>query len=138
MGRMTIRARNLLRLPTPTRLRTQIHSVIRPRLAALLHMRRSPGKVGTGSTRPTDPVTGRDPGPPDCIQQRSENGVKYRPDIDGLRAVAVVPVLLYHAGLGFPGGFVGVDIFFVLSGYLLSSIVIQEMDAKRFSFLAFY
>jgi peptidoglycan/LPS O-acetylase OafA/YrhL len=64
--------------------------------------------------------------------------MQYRADIDGLRAVAIIPVVLYHAGLGFHGGFVGVDIFFVISGYLLSSIVIQEMGEKRFSFLRFY
>ncbi len=64
--------------------------------------------------------------------------MQYRADIDGLRAVAIVPVVLFHAGLGFHGGFVGVDIFFVISGYLLSSIVIQEISEKRFSFLQFY
>lgn len=64
--------------------------------------------------------------------------MQYRADIDGLRAIAVVPVVLFHAGLGFHGGFVGVDIFFVLSGYLLSSIIIQEMSEHRFSFLRFY
>ena len=64
--------------------------------------------------------------------------MQYRADIDGLRAVAIVPVVLFHAGLGFHGGFVGVDIFFVISGYLLSSIVIREISENRFSFLRFY
>ena len=64
---------------------------------------------------------------------------KYRPDIDGLRAFAVLSVVLYHA---FPkavrGGYVGVDIFFVISGFLISSILFTEMTEHRFSFTAFY
>ncbi len=63
----------------------------------------------------------------------------YRPDIDGLRAFAVLSVVLYHA---FPkevrGGYVGVDIFFVISGFLISSILFNEMTEDRFSFTAFY
>ena len=63
----------------------------------------------------------------------------YRPDIDGLRAFAVLSVVLYHA---FPqvvrGGFVGVDIFFVISGFLISSILFTEMTEHRFSFTIFY
>ncbi|SDJ73515.1 acyltransferase family protein [Aliiruegeria lutimaris] len=64
--------------------------------------------------------------------------MKYRPDLDGLRAVAIIPAVFFHAGIGLSGGFVGVDIFFVISGYLLSSIVMTEIAEKRFSFLAFY
>ncbi|MBB3862575.1 peptidoglycan/LPS O-acetylase OafA/YrhL [Novosphingobium hassiacum] len=65
--------------------------------------------------------------------------VAYRPDIDGLRAVAVFAVVLYHVGIGlFPGGFVGVDIFFVISGYLITSIILREIDAGRFSLWHFY
>ena len=64
---------------------------------------------------------------------------KYRPDIDGLRAFAVLSVVLYHA---FPqmvrGGFVGVDIFFVISGFLISKILFAEMTERRFSFTIFY
>jgi len=64
---------------------------------------------------------------------------KYRPDIDGLRAFAVVPVVLYHAGIPhFSGGYVGVDVFFVISGYLITSLIITEVDAGRFSLLHFY
>ena len=63
----------------------------------------------------------------------------YRRDIDGLRAVAVLPVVFYHAGLpGFAGGFIGVDIFFVISGFLITSILARELDEGRFSLLAFY
>lgn len=63
----------------------------------------------------------------------------YRADIDGLRAVAVVPVVLFHVGAPiFTGGFVGVDVFFVISGYLITSIILPEIDAGRFSIAAFY
>ena len=63
----------------------------------------------------------------------------YRPEIDGLRAVAVVPVILFHAGLAsFSGGYVGVDVFFVISGYLITSILIEDLQAERFSITRFY
>jgi len=65
--------------------------------------------------------------------------MKYRREIDGLRAVAVVPVILFHAGLSvFSGGYVGVDVFFVISGYLITTIIITERDEGRFSILRFY
>ena len=72
---------------------------------------------------------------------------KYRPEIDGLRAVAVVSVILYHAGfiinvdenLTFlPGGFLGVDIFYVISGYLISYLILEKLKSNNFSFLDFY
>jgi peptidoglycan/LPS O-acetylase OafA/YrhL len=63
----------------------------------------------------------------------------YRPDIDGLRAIAVTSVVLFHAGLGWlPGGYAGVDIFFVISGFLIGGIVHHEIADRRFSFAAFY
>lgn len=63
----------------------------------------------------------------------------YRPDIDGLRAVAVLAVVIFHAFPAWlPGGFVGVDIFFVISGYLITGIIASEIQAKRFSVARFY
>ncbi|MCF8881614.1 acyltransferase [Erythrobacter sp. SN021] len=65
--------------------------------------------------------------------------IKYRPEIDGLRAVAVVPVVLYHAGFdGVAGGFLGVDVFFAISGYLITSIIVSENSRSTFSILNFY
>lgn len=69
----------------------------------------------------------------------SANISHYRPAIDGLRAIAVVPVILFHAGIpGFSGGFVGVDIFFVISGYLITSIIANDLAQNRFSLRNFY
>ncbi|GGY96706.1 acyltransferase family protein [Novosphingobium colocasiae] len=66
-------------------------------------------------------------------------GVAYRPEIDGLRAVAVVPVILFHAGIGpFRGGFVGVDIFFVISGFLITSILMTDIAGGHYSIANFY
>jgi len=68
-----------------------------------------------------------------------KKGVLYRADIDGLRAVAVVSVLLFHLHvLGFGGGYVGVDVFFVISGYLITGFIHMEMQAERFSLRDFY
>ena len=65
--------------------------------------------------------------------------MEYRREIDGLRALAVVPVMLFHAGFQtFSGGFVGVDVFFVISGYLITSIILAEKQAGVFSILNFY
>ena len=69
----------------------------------------------------------------------SQVGLHYRPDIDGLRAVAVIAVVLYHVFPGASlGGFVGVDIFFVISGFLISGIILKELHHGSFSFADFY
>ncbi len=65
--------------------------------------------------------------------------LSYRRDIDGLRGLAVVSVVLFHAGISiFEGGFIGVDIFFVISGYLITSIIKEEMSRGWFSIVSFY
>ena len=65
--------------------------------------------------------------------------MKYRADIDGLRALAVVPVVLFHAGFSlFSGGFVGVDVFLVVSGYLITTILLEDIENNRYSILRFY
>ena len=65
--------------------------------------------------------------------------MKYRSEIDGLRALAVLPVILFHAGFeSFSGGYVGVDVFFVISGYLITTIILNEMEEDKFSLLLFY
>jgi peptidoglycan/LPS O-acetylase OafA/YrhL len=65
--------------------------------------------------------------------------MKYRKEIDGLRAIAVIPVILFHAGFEtFSGGFVGVDVFFVISGYLITTIILADLNAGRFSLINFY
>ena len=63
----------------------------------------------------------------------------YRREIDGLRALAVVPVILFHGGFSvFRGGFVGVDVFFVISGYLITSIILVDLKVGNFSLAHFY
>lgn len=66
------------------------------------------------------------------------NQLKHRPEVDGLRALAVAPVVLFHAGLGCPGGYVGVDVFFVISGYLITALILQAMAAGEFTLIRFW
>ena len=66
------------------------------------------------------------------------SNLRYRSEIDGLRAIAVISVVFFHLGLGFPGGYVGVDIFFVISGFLITSIIKREIEAGTFSMSAFW
>lgn len=65
--------------------------------------------------------------------------MKYRAEIDGLRALAVVPVILFHGGFGaFRGGYIGVDVFFVISGYLITTLLLEDLQNNRFSIKRFY
>ncbi len=73
------------------------------------------------------------------MPHNSRSTEKYRPDIDGLRAIAVSSVLAFHAFPNiFKGGFVGVDIFFVISGFLITQIIVDSLEQGRFSYLQFY
>jgi peptidoglycan/LPS O-acetylase OafA/YrhL len=87
---------------------------------------------------------GSEPGAPEQRQTRSfthdlRHHPSYRPDIDGLRALAIIPVMIFHAFPAvLPGGFVGVDIFFVISGFLISSIIFKGLQRESFSFPGFY
>ena len=65
--------------------------------------------------------------------------ISYRPEIDGLRALAVIPVMLFHADLTlFSGGYVGVDVFFVISGFLMTAIICRELLSEKFTYTGFY
>ena len=74
-----------------------------------------------------------------AFSQRAPSVLKYRPDIDGLRAIAVLAVIIFHINKSLlPGGFIGVDIFFVISGYLISAHIFDSAACRRFSFADFY
>ena len=65
--------------------------------------------------------------------------MKYRAEIDGLRAIAIIPVLIYHLNNSImPYGYIGVDIFFLISGYLISTIISEKLAKKNFSIIEFY
>lgn len=72
-------------------------------------------------------------------EAKPQHAINYRPEIDGLRAIAIVPVVLYHAGLVWlPGGFTGVDVFFVISGYLITAIIASQLAQGTFNLLGFW
>jgi len=73
-----------------------------------------------------------------CLTKASSNSLKYRADVDGLRAVAVLAVLFYHANIGCPGGYVGVDVFFVISGFLITGLILKELDTGNFKLRNFW
>ena len=64
--------------------------------------------------------------------------LSHRADIDGLRAVAVLLIMFFHLGWNPTGGFIGVDVFFVISGFLITTIILRDIEVGRFSFAAFY
>ena len=64
--------------------------------------------------------------------------LRYRPEIDGLRALSVLAVVLYHTGFGCPGGFIGVDVFFVISGFLITSLIWKDLESGKFTFADFW
>jgi peptidoglycan/LPS O-acetylase OafA/YrhL len=73
------------------------------------------------------------------VSVQTHHKIEYRPDIDGLRAIAVGIVVVFHAfPQALPGGYVGVDVFFVISGYLISGILFSDMESGRYSILEFY
>ena len=74
----------------------------------------------------------------DSANNSEPNHFRYRSDVDGLRAVAVLMVLLFHAGFGFSGGYVGVDVFFVISGFLITGLILQQQDHGTFSMAEFW
>ena len=73
------------------------------------------------------------------ISHPKPESLKYRPDIDGLRSIAILAVLVFHAfPTRAPGGYVGVDIFFVISGFLISTIIFRQLENDRFTLTHFY
>ena len=75
----------------------------------------------------------------DVFSRQLAHGIAYRPDIDGLRAIAILIVLFFHVDIrAFRAGFMGVDIFFVISGYLITSILLRDLESNSFSLARFY
>ena len=89
---------------------------------------------------PAISTDGSVPGPPSIgIADKKLTHPAYRADIDGLRALAVLSVIVFHAFPAImPGGFIGVDIFFVISGFLIGTIIFSSVEAGKFSYVEFY
>jgi peptidoglycan/LPS O-acetylase OafA/YrhL len=82
---------------------------------------------------------GMEPSPTRSFTKDLRHHPAYRPEIDGLRAVAIIPVVIFHAFPALlPGGFVGVDVFFVISGFLISGIILKGLQRESFTFRGFY
>jgi peptidoglycan/LPS O-acetylase OafA/YrhL len=107
---------------------TAVRPISRKKVFSLLHSRSRAWLNGLRSLGASSPAAGGGNFHP-----------SYRPDIDGLRALAILPVVGFHGFPGwFPGGFIGVDVFFVISGFLISTIIFKSLDGSDFSFIAFY
>src|SRR5258706_114232 len=122
-----------------------VTALLRARLPPRASLTRACGGVSIArqGARPTDSARVVNPGSREATApaavHRDRAPVAYRRDIDGLRAVAVLAVAFDHARLpGFAGGYVGVDVFFVISGYLITQILTRELDRGAFSVLGFY
>lgn len=107
------------------------------RIAASMHLAKR-----TAAVAPED-VTAASAESSARISEIAQAGLKshttYRAEVDGLRALAILPVVLFHLDVsGFGGGYVGVDVFFVISGYLITSLIQRELDQGQFSFLRFW
>jgi peptidoglycan/LPS O-acetylase OafA/YrhL len=98
----------------------------------------APSGTATATRPPAEPAARSEPRPAEAPHRPGEK--VYRPGLDGLRALAVVGVLLYHAGVHWmPGGLLGVDLFFVISGFLITSLLIAELQRSgRIALVAFY
>src|SRR5262249_35511770 len=102
----------------------------------------SPGSIGLGHGSAMDSIVrgeGAPAVPSPQTRSRIGEGSAYRADVDGLRALAVLAVIGFHAfPRRVPGGFVGVDVFFVISGFLITGIILNDLRRDRFSFRKFY
>jgi peptidoglycan/LPS O-acetylase OafA/YrhL len=100
----------------------------------------STGAKNTSASADNAPPAGVSPEPPIAsVTPDPRSRPNYRPDVDGLRALAIIPVIVFHAfPTIMPGGFVGVDVFFVISGFLISGIILQGLQRGDFTFAGFY
>lgn len=96
----------------------------------------SPAAPGATPVRPSGDVAADPSGGGAAVAVSSD--MAHRPDIDGLRGIAVLVVVLYHFQLGLPGGYLGVDVFFVISGFLITSLILRRIETGRFTLTDFY